>query len=96
MYAQAWQEAVHLAAVQHPNVVTVYDCGADDGGPFLIMELVEGETLEQVVARGAFPLQDFLDSRPALARRAGRRAPGRSAAPRPEAGQPDAQAWPDR
>lgn len=59
MYAQAWQEAVHLAAVQHPNVVTVYDCGADAGGPFLIMELVVGETLEQVVARGAFPLHDF-------------------------------------
>ncbi len=58
-YEAAWQEAVHLAAVQHPNVVTVYDCGADDAGPFLVMELVEGETLEEVVARGAFPLRDF-------------------------------------
>ena len=55
----AWQEAVHLAAVQHPNVVTVYDCGVNADGPFLVMELVEGETLEEVVARGAFPLRDF-------------------------------------
>lgn len=58
-HEQAWQEAVHLAAVQHPNVVTVYDCGADAQGPFLVMELIDGETLDAIVARGAFPLQDF-------------------------------------
>lgn len=58
-HEQAWQEAVHLAAVQHPNVVTVYDCGADAQGPFLIMELIDGETLDAVIARGAFPLRDF-------------------------------------
>ena len=57
---QAWREAVHLAAVQHPNVVTVYDFGTDPHGPFLIMELVGGETLDAVVTRGAFPLADFL------------------------------------
>ena len=56
---EAWQEGIHLAAVQHPNVVSVYDCGTDAQGPFLVMELVEGETLEEVVARGAFPLRDF-------------------------------------
>ena len=58
-YDEAWQEAVHLAAVQHPSVVTVYDCGIDEAGAFLVMELVSGETLEAVVARGAFPLRDF-------------------------------------
>ena len=58
-YEQAWQEAIHLAAVQHPNVVTVYDCGTDAEGAFLVMELVSGETLEEVVLRGAFPLRDF-------------------------------------
>ena len=58
-YERAWREAIHLAAVQHPNVITVYDFGMDAHGPFLIMELVEGETLEAVVARGAFPLEDF-------------------------------------
>lgn len=58
-YERAWREAVYLAAVQHPNVVTVYDFGSDAFGPFLIMELVRGETLDAVVARGAFPLADF-------------------------------------
>ncbi len=58
-YEQAWQEAIHLAAVQHPSVVTVHDCGTDAQGPFLVMELVAGETLEEVVRRGAFPLRDF-------------------------------------
>ncbi len=57
---QAWREGVHLATVQHPNVVTVYDFGTDAHGPFLIMELVGGESLDAVVARGAFPLADFL------------------------------------
>lgn len=58
-YQEAWQEAIHLAAVQHPNVVTVYDFGVDARGAFLVMELVAGETLDEVVARGAFPLWDF-------------------------------------
>ena len=58
-YEEAWQEAVHLAAVQHPSVVTVHDCGVDEDGAFVVMELVSGETLEEVVGRGAFPLRDF-------------------------------------
>ncbi len=58
-HERAWREAIHLAAVQHPNVVTVYDFGSDAFGPFLIMELVRGETLDAVVERGAFPLEDF-------------------------------------
>lgn len=57
---QAWREGVHLAAVQHPNIVTVHDFGTDAHGPFIIMELVGGETLDAVVARGAFPFADFL------------------------------------
>ena len=58
-YERARREAVHLAALQHPNVITVYDFDTDDQGPFLILELVEGETLEAVVSRGVFPLEDF-------------------------------------
>ena len=58
-HAQAWREAVHLAALQHPNVVTVHDFDVDEQGAFLIMELVAGETLDAVVARGALPLEEF-------------------------------------
>ena len=58
-HAQAWREAIHLAALQHPNVVTVHDFDVDEQGAFLIMELVAGETLDAVVARGALPLEEF-------------------------------------
>ena len=59
IYERARREAVHLAALQHPNVITVYDFDTDEQGPFLVMELVEGETLDAVVARGVFPLEHF-------------------------------------
>jgi serine/threonine-protein kinase len=44
-------EAAHLAQVRHPNVLTVHDFGEDNGLAFLVMELVEGPTLAEVVAR---------------------------------------------
>jgi serine/threonine protein kinase len=59
-YRETVREATHLAAAQHPNIVTVYDLSEDQDGWFMTMELVEGETLEAVVRRGAFPLEDFL------------------------------------
>ena len=46
-------EARHSAALSHPNIATVYDYGEDDGAAYLVMELVEGEPLSQVIARGA-------------------------------------------
>jgi hypothetical protein len=45
--------------VQHPNVVTIYDTGKNDDGAFIVMELVKGETLEDIVARGALTEKDF-------------------------------------
>ncbi len=59
-YARALTEATHLAALQHPNIVSVYDFGMDERGPYVVMELVEGETLEAVAGRAAFPEADFL------------------------------------
>jgi TolB-like protein/Flp pilus assembly protein TadD len=46
------REARTAASVDHPNVVTVYDAGVDDGRPFLVMPYLEGETLQQRLARG--------------------------------------------
>lgn len=40
------REARSAAAINHPNVVTVYDYGSNEEGPYLVMELAEGPTLE--------------------------------------------------
>ena len=45
-------EARVLAGLNHPGLVAVYDIGTEDEQPFLVMELVEGETLAQLVRRG--------------------------------------------
>ena len=52
-------EAHTLSALQHPNIVSVYDSGEDDQGSFIVMELVKGETLEQIIERGALNEADF-------------------------------------
>jgi len=43
------REARHAAAVSHPRLVTVFDCGVAGGTPFIVMELVAGRTLRQVM-----------------------------------------------
>ena len=45
-------EARVLAGLNHPGLVAVYDIGTQDDQPFLVMELVEGETLAQLIHRG--------------------------------------------
>lgn len=50
------REARTLSLVVHPNVVTVHDYGSDDGRLFLVMEYVDGVTLDEVVRkRGRLP-----------------------------------------
>jgi serine/threonine protein kinase len=56
----ALQEAMRLAAFHHPNIVAVYDFGYDDEGAYVIMEFIQGETVDQIVSRGTFPLEDFM------------------------------------
>ncbi len=45
------QEAVAAAGLGHPNVVATYDTGEDDGTAFIVMELVEGESLRERLDR---------------------------------------------
>jgi Tol biopolymer transport system component len=45
------QEAQAASALNHPNIVTVYDVGLSDGMPFIVSELLEGETLRQAIDR---------------------------------------------
>lgn len=47
------REGRAAAQVRHPHVVDVYDFGVDNGTEYLVMELVEGETLAQLIARSA-------------------------------------------
>jgi hypothetical protein len=50
-------EARRVAAIAHPNLVTIHDVGEDLGDPFYVMEVIEGETLEQQLRRqGQLPL----------------------------------------
>jgi len=43
------REARHAARLSHPRLVTVFDCGVDNGTAFIVMELVAGPTLRQVL-----------------------------------------------
>lgn len=53
------REAQQQSVLQHPNIVTVHDAGVDEEGGFIVMELVKGETLEDIIMRGALTLEDF-------------------------------------
>ncbi|MES2707265.1 MAG: serine/threonine-protein kinase [Verrucomicrobiota bacterium] len=53
------REARTLSSLQHPNIVTIYDVGTDEQGPFVVMEFLKGETLDQVIDRGALTVDDF-------------------------------------
>ncbi len=56
-----WQEAMRLASIRHANIVTIYDMGMDSGVPYIVMEYVNGETVdERVDHHGALNLRDFL------------------------------------
>jgi eukaryotic-like serine/threonine-protein kinase len=48
-------EARAAAALSHPNILTVFDIGMHDGQPYLVMELLQGETLRRRIERGALP-----------------------------------------
>ena len=47
------REARAAGALQHPGIVTVFDVGTHEGVPFIVSELIEGESLRAVLQRGA-------------------------------------------
>jgi serine/threonine protein kinase len=50
------QEARTTALINHPNIVAVYDVGSEDGLPFVVSELLRGETLRARLKGGAMPV----------------------------------------
>lgn len=53
------KEATALSSVQHPHICTVYDAGIDKEGPYVVMELINGKTLDEMVERGTLTYEDF-------------------------------------
>ncbi len=61
------REAKILAAVSHPNLVTIFDVGTDHGICFAVMEFLAGETLREILGRGSLPLTRVLEIGTAVA-----------------------------
>jgi eukaryotic-like serine/threonine-protein kinase len=54
-------EARSAGMLNHPNVVTIYEIGSEDGKPYVVWELLEGETLRERLARGPIPGRKAID-----------------------------------
>ncbi len=55
------QEAKMLAALNHPNVLTIHDAGVHEGAPYLVSELLEGKTLRDEMTGAALPVRKATD-----------------------------------
>ena len=55
------QEARAAGALNHPNILVIYDTGTHDGAPYVVSELLEGETLRERLKGGAIPPRKAVD-----------------------------------
>ncbi len=55
------QEARTVAALNHPNILAIHDVGTHDGAPFLVTELLEGETLRERLEAGPLPVRKSVE-----------------------------------
>jgi serine/threonine protein kinase len=55
------QEACAAAALNHPNILTVHQVGTAEGCPFIVSELLDGETLRARLERGPLPVRTIVD-----------------------------------
>jgi Tol biopolymer transport system component len=62
------QEARSAAALNHPNILTVYDVGLQDGSPYIVSELLEGESLRERLRFGPLPVRKAIDYAQQIAR----------------------------
>ena len=54
------REARAISSLNHPHICQLYDIGSQDGTDYLVMELLEGETVAERIRKGALPLNDVL------------------------------------
>lgn len=55
------QEARTIAALSHPNILGIHDIGTHDGAPFLVSELLEGQTLREKLEAGPLPVRRAIE-----------------------------------
>jgi Tol biopolymer transport system component len=55
------QEAQAAGALNHPNITAVYEFGTHDGAPYIVTELLEGETMRGRLSGGALPVRKATD-----------------------------------
>ena len=55
------QEAQAAGALNHPNILSIYHIGTHEGAPYIVSELLEGETLRERMASGALPQRKATD-----------------------------------
>src|SRR5436853_5878917 len=55
------REAEVLASLNHPNIAGIYDLQEANGSRYLVLELVEGETLADRITRGPIPVEEALN-----------------------------------
>ena len=62
------REAQSAAALNHPNIVSIFHIGEHEGAPYIITELLQGVTLRDRLVRGPLPLREVLDFGQQIAR----------------------------
>src|SRR5262245_51477490 len=55
------RDAEGLASLNHPSIAAIYDLEEANGSQYLVLELVDGETLADCIARGRIPVEEALD-----------------------------------
>lgn len=65
--ARLQREARAVASLSHPNIVALHDIGSENGVAFIVMELLEGESLNQCIAAGGLPWKRALEIGAAIA-----------------------------
>ena len=55
------RESKTLAALSHPNILAIFDVGTQDGTPYLVTELLHGQTLRECLRKGALPRRTVVE-----------------------------------